>query len=67
MNLNLKQLRESRGLSQKELAKRLSVNQSAVSKWETGDGTPTYKNLIKLTVALNCTISELTKETTSSK
>ena len=30
-------LRRQRGLSQRELATRLSVSYQAVSKWETGD------------------------------
>lgn len=57
--LNLRQVRESRGLNQKDLATAMSVGQSAVSQWETGESKPTYKNLIKLTEILECTITDL--------
>lgn len=36
----IRELRKSSGMSQKELAERLSVNQSAVSQWERGETRP---------------------------
>ena len=36
----IKQLRESKGLTQNELAEKLSVSSKAVSKWETSKGLP---------------------------
>ena len=44
----LRQLRIKSGLSQKELADRLYVNQTAVSQWERGITTPNQNTLIKL-------------------
>ena len=36
----LKQLRETRNLTQAELAKRIGVSSKTVSKWETAKGLP---------------------------
>ena len=38
------QLRKERGLTQKELAQRLFVTDSAVSKWERGEALPSRAN-----------------------
>lgn len=57
--MNIKTLREKKGISQKELAAALNVGQSTVSTWETGEGTPTHKNLIKLAAVLGCTINDI--------
>ena len=39
----MKELRERRGLTQAQVADRLNVDKSAVSKWESGDSTPLRK------------------------
>lgn len=36
----IKELREKRRLTQKELAEKIGVSDKAVSKWETGKGLP---------------------------
>ncbi|SEA05945.1 Helix-turn-helix [Bowdeniella nasicola] len=41
----LKELRTKAGLSQTELAEKLSVSRQAVSKWESGRGTPDIGNI----------------------
>jgi transcriptional regulator with XRE-family HTH domain len=46
------------GLSQLELAKRLGVNQSHVSKWENDESVPTGDDLIDIAVILDI-VSEL--------
>ena len=33
---NFKRIREAKGLTQEDIAARLSISQQAVSKWETG-------------------------------
>lgn len=56
----IKQLRESKKLTQNKLAKLVGVSPSAVSQWENGDTEPRGKNLHKLTQTLDTTIEWLT-------
>lgn len=44
----LKQLRQKRGLNQKELAELLGVEPSKYNKWENGKNCPNYDTLCKL-------------------
>jgi transcriptional regulator with XRE-family HTH domain len=46
-------------MSQKELAERLGVVQSAISAWESGEKMPRASQLPDLAKALSCTIDEL--------
>ena len=41
----LKALRTERGLTQEQLAAKLYVSRTAVSKWETGGGSPNLDSL----------------------
>lgn len=59
--MNLKALRESRGLSQQQLADRINVNKSSICKWETGVSRPLRKYRAALCQALGCTEQELTQ------
>ena len=56
---NLAQLREDRGLSQRELSKSSGVMQAEISKIELGKGNPTIITLQKLSKALDCPITYL--------
>lgn len=49
-------LRKTKGLSQEELANKVGVSRQAVSKWESGQGTPDIEKII--------TMSELFEVTT---
>ena len=51
--------RKTKGLTQKQLADRLSVTDKAVSKWERGLGFPDIKLLEPLSQALDVSILEL--------
>ena len=51
--------RKRAGLTQKELAEKLGVDQSAVSFWETGKRAPRGAKLIRLANVLDCSIDEL--------
>lgn len=62
MKLNLKQIRESKGISQKELASALGVTESAVSHWESNRYLPAAENLHLAAKALGVTIDELVAE-----
>ncbi|WP_179396094.1 helix-turn-helix domain-containing protein [Lacticaseibacillus absianus] len=55
----LKQLRTQRGLSQDDLAAACFVSRQAVSKWETGDGTPDLRTLVKLAQTLAVSLDTL--------
>jgi transcriptional regulator with XRE-family HTH domain len=46
----IREARVRRGIVQVELAERLGVVQAAVSFWENGVDTPSFKNLVKLTL-----------------
>lgn len=52
-------LRDARGLTQAELAEKISVSSKAVSKWETGHGYPDITLLEPLAEALGVSILEL--------
>lgn len=52
-------LRRQRGLSQRELATRLSVSYQAVSKWENGENLPDASLLLPLAEALRTTADAL--------
>ncbi len=52
-------LRESRGLTQAELAERIGVSSKTVSKWETGKGLPDISLLQPLAGALGISLIEL--------
>lgn len=47
-NMDIKELRKAKGLSQEELAKAVGVSREQVSRWETGSNPPTEKNVEKL-------------------
>jgi len=42
------QLRKEKGLSQEELASRLTVSRQAISKWELGESVPDTENVVQL-------------------
>lgn len=55
----IKQQRESRGMTQRQLSERLSVSDKTVSKWETGRGLPDIGILPELASALGVSLTEL--------
>lgn len=57
---NLKEIRLSYNLSQRQLADKLNTTQQRVSEWETNKVEPTLYNIIKITKVLNITFEELT-------
>lgn len=52
-------LRQEKGLTQRELADALQVSDKAVSRWETGRGMPDIENLEALASALDVGVAEL--------
>lgn len=60
---NLKILRIQKGMSQEELAERLSVVRQTVSKWEKGLSVPDSEMLIKIADVFEVSVGELLGET----
>lgn len=60
--MNIKKLRIAAGLTQVQFAKKLNVDQSTVSLWESGKSKPQRKLHKKLAKLLGCTVDELLKE-----
>lgn len=56
---NLKIYLKQSGLNQKELAEKVGVYPSCVSKWLLMKTEPTLSNIAKITTILNCTFEEL--------
>ena len=52
-------LRKSRGMTQAQLANRLSISHQAVSKWERGNGLPDISILPALANALGCSVDDI--------
>lgn len=52
-------LRKNRGITQEELAQRLSVSPQAVSKWENGHSLPEVSILVELAEILRVTVDEI--------
>lgn len=56
---NLKYLREKEGLSKSELADKLKVNQSTISRWENGDMGVKVDNAYDVATTLNVDLPSL--------
>ena len=55
----IKRLRESRKMTQHQLAEKLSVSDKVISKWETGRGYPDISLVEPLSSALGVSVIEL--------
>ena len=58
-NEKLQELRKQRGLTQEELAAKLYVSRTAISKWESGRGYPSIESLQAIAKFFSVTIDEL--------
>lgn len=47
------------GLTQAELAARLGVDRTSITKWETGGASPRTGKLLEIAKELGCTVEEL--------
>lgn len=57
--MRIKELRESKGMTQEVLANKLSVKRTTVSMWESGESMPRADKLAPLARLLGCTVDEL--------
>ena len=58
-NEKLQELRKQRGLTQEELAEKLYVSRTAISKWESGRGYPNIDSLKAIAKFFSVTVDEL--------
>ena len=58
----IKSRRIAQNLKQQELAERLNLERSTVTKWESGATVPKARSLGAVAKALNCTVSDLLGE-----
>ena len=56
---NIRSLRKKAGMTQEELAEKLSVTSQAVSKWETGRAMPDSSIMIDVCDAIGISVTEL--------
>ena len=59
LNEKLQELRKQRGLTQEQLAQALYVSRTAVSKWESGRGTPNIDSLKQIAVYFSVSVDDL--------
>lgn len=55
----LRRVRKKRGLTQKQVADKLHVSRTTVTKWETGNSLPSINTLKLLTRIFKCKITDL--------
>lgn len=60
--MKIKALRESKNMTQEQLAAEVGVERTAVAMWETGKSSPRVQTLLKLAKTFNCTVDELVME-----
>lgn len=60
--MKIKEYRLQNGMTQAQLAKKMNVDQTAVSLWENGKTSPLKKYRKKLAKVLGVTLDELLKE-----
>lgn len=59
MNLQLKQIRKMRGLSQEDMADRLGVKVSRYGTWERGERMMSVEQAFNCAIILECTLDEI--------
>ena len=59
LNEKLQELRKSKGMTQDELAEALYVSRTAISKWESGRGTPSIESLKQISAFFSVSIDDL--------
>ena len=60
----IKELRKKNGLTQERLAEELNVSRQAITKWETGEGSPDIENLKNIALYFHVSVDYLVGSTT---
>jgi transcriptional regulator with XRE-family HTH domain len=63
MNVRIQKIRESKGVSRAELARKSGVALSHLNSIESGEKSPTIRILEKIATALNVSVAELLDQT----
>jgi len=58
-NIKIKEFRNQKGITQVELAEKMSITQSTLSKYERGEKTPSLERTIEIASILGITVDEL--------
>lgn len=64
--MRIRKIREDKGLTQSELAKRIGVKPPTISRYESGSNKPSSETLNKIAVALGVDVNMLFDDTTAS-
>lgn len=67
LGLTLKHFRETKGLSQTNVAKSLTISRQAISRWENNRGYPDIDNLIELANLYDVSVDQLLGHSTEFK
>ena len=59
LSKKLKELRKSRGITQKELAEKMQISESAISLYEHNNRLPEYATLFKMAEYFDCSLDYL--------
>ena len=59
VSARIKQLRETRGLTQNELAEASGIHRVTIARYEIGDIGISLENATKIAAALGCTVNDL--------
>jgi len=62
----IKELRKKKGLTQEELASELNVSRQAITKWESGEGTPDLDNIRNIALFFHVSVDYLVDSKTES-
>ncbi len=57
--ISIRDIRQSHGMTQKELAKKLGITANAVCQWESGARNPSLENVRRLAEIFHCTTDDI--------
>jgi len=60
--MNLRKIREAKGMTAKDLGERIGVTESAICMYETGRRKPDYEKLLMLGEVLDCSVADIIGE-----
>lgn len=60
--MSIKRIRESKNMTQSDVAAVLKISRTTVAMWEAGESMPRAEKLIQLAKLFDCTVDELLEE-----